>query len=654
MRQRIAELCIILASLALVACGGGGGGGDSGGGGGGGNGGGPGGETSGLVPQAQPLGDTLYAKGTDVRPVIAGATWSYHSHDFVTAGPDHYDVTATAVTPDQVDEVASDDPATINAVMVDRATGSVSMSFDASIIPGATIPLHISGFELRSPVRVNDQYVLLDQHLDDAGVDFDGDGSNDAVDVAIWRVVVGKEPVTIHAGMVPLDAVRIDTYFAARITPSRGGSAQLTTANNSSWYAPGIGLIRNVSASTDPGRAYDYEDILTGFDGVDHGWGAIVQPPQSAGSGANWTGRAYGAIQTPDGLLAMTSSYMVRIDKMGRLTGSVLFADTGLGNDPGTLVATSSGPKFVVSSNPADIRVLPLRDDGTLDTTKPVAHIDATAYQPPDAFVTGRYLSFSPGTNDRLWLTWIWKTNLITEPVDHLVVRAFRFDGTPLTDNIELPTTASLGSKPLTTVTTSGGLIATWNDSGSGTDPWQSAQAELDKNGQLLWITREVTGGWPGPDIIWPIQDESTTWLLWRQSSQGTDQNPYGVRLDATGNFVGVGTDVNAFSSQTVGAIDSWFLEGWPRQTNAHDGHFFSTATVNSPAFPNEDMPTGHLEFLELDAGTGNLATEMRPVKRLTISGLVFPSELKPFVFDDRVILLPDNGNTLQPVVIWR
>ncbi len=47
--------------------------------------------------------------------------------------------------------------------------------------------------ELRSPVKVNDQYASIDKHIADSGADFDDDKVNDALDIALYSTVIGEE-----------------------------------------------------------------------------------------------------------------------------------------------------------------------------------------------------------------------------------------------------------------------------------------------------------------------------------------------------------------------------------------------------------------------------------------------------------------------------
>lgn len=122
----------------------------------------------------------------------------------------------------------------------------------------------INMVELRSPVRQNDMYVILDKRLTDTAYDVDGDGVMDAMDVAIYAQVIGAETLTLpspptlllmgsgnalaNVTLPPLSTIRVDTIILTRLAGSRTG--QLTATKQSkiqTWYAPGVGIVRQTS-----------------------------------------------------------------------------------------------------------------------------------------------------------------------------------------------------------------------------------------------------------------------------------------------------------------------------------------------------------------------------------------------------------------------
>lgn len=634
-------LASVLACFVCAGCGGGGGAGSAGSLPGGGS----GGSSTGLVPAPGVLGAVLYAKATDIRPVVAGAEWSYHTHDYTGGGPGQLTTRATSTIPDGVIEVDSDNPSEPTSVTVDPSSSSVSISAKVSLSQGGQ-PLQISGFELRSPVRINDQYVLLDTHASNSGIDVDGDGKPDEVDIAMWRVVQGQETVTLPAAAAGLPSVRVDTFLVARFTPSHGGSAITITGRTSTWYAPGLGAIRNATHSTQSGRAYDQEAWLTGYDGVGRGFGAVVRPAQHVPGTATATGPAVQAIGLEDGALVSTGSHIVKVGKDGRVASAITWGAAGLTNAGGSFVSTSGGLRYVVSNDQSDIRIFRVNDDGTLQSGAAVTHLNLADFNPVNAFIQLRAFAIAP-RGDRFWMAWLRSTVSAGNSTWQIVLRAFDPNGNALGGELVLVSTPSTLSSVLITATPDNGVLATWSENGS------VAQARVASGGAVQWLSRQNTGGVPGPTVF-PLADGDTSWLAWRNPSNGVGDAAYGVRLDTSGQFVGVGTSAAAFSSERLTAIDSDFFAGWPSRFMVRDGRLFACAQVFSAPYPDDSRAFGHVEYAEFDGGTGRWASALAQTRRFPLDGIVAAPSVSPIVLSDRVLLLTDDGGTLKPVVVWR
>jgi len=277
--------------------------------------------------------------------------------------------------------------------------------------------------------------------------------------------------------------------------------------------------------------------------------------------------------------------------------------------------------------------------------------LDLAAYNPPSAFVLLHAFTIAPG-GDRFWMGWSRSTTVAGNTTDELVVRAFDPDGVPITSEIVLPTVHGIGPTVVMKATPANGLVATWSEYGSNYAAM--AQAQIDRDGTVLWSSRQDTGGAPGPCCVFPLFDESSTWLTWRAASMSSADAAHGVRLDSAGQFVGVPTSASAFSTELLAPIDSSFLAGWSNRFTASGGRFHATATVFAAPYPDDSRQFNHLEYAEFDAGSANLAVGMTQARRLVLDGLAAPSLVRPVVFDDRVLLLTDDGSTLKPVLIWR
>lgn len=227
----------------MAACGGGGGG--SGGDGGSEN---PG--VTGLVPAAPTPGTTLLADATVLRPLDATRQWTYAGTQVPSAGaaPVAYTnvMTQTNVTTTQATEnvtnAGNNGP---DSSLVKRLDGKVITVEDLDIT-GTGLPGSTELTELRSPVRVNDQYTSFDERVADSGFDVDRDGRADPVDLAAWVNVIGRETVTLaDDASTSVDTVRITVSLVARLVRSSDGEVEFTvTGKQSVWYAESIGIVK--------------------------------------------------------------------------------------------------------------------------------------------------------------------------------------------------------------------------------------------------------------------------------------------------------------------------------------------------------------------------------------------------------------------------
>ena len=253
---------------------------------------------SGLVPAAPTVGATLYADAASLRVLRAGAVWRYHgvekpagelATDFnaytntVTAVTSGSGLTQRATHPFN-DEEESD---TI------RYEGGAYMSTD-QIALSANIPAQaVDVIELRSPVKVNDQYVSIDKHIADSGVDLDDDKVNDALDVAVYSTVVGEEMLDLP-NRRQVKAVQVDERLRARVKYSKTGTVSVIYESlQSTWYAPGIGVVKSRLEQPNntnglPNRVVT--ELLENWDGVTEGLGHANTVVAASPAGSSLSG----------------------------------------------------------------------------------------------------------------------------------------------------------------------------------------------------------------------------------------------------------------------------------------------------------------------------------------------------------------------------
>jgi hypothetical protein len=259
--------------------------------------------TSGLIPEAGAVGATLYADAAPLRVLRDGAVWTYHGVDqpygaasSPSQGRAYTNTVKHAATSGGVLENGSNafngGPDTAGPLRFEggsyKYTEHISLTANA---PAQTVDV----IELRSPVKINDQYVGLDRHIADGGVDLDGDKVNDALDVAMYARVIGEEVLDLP-NRRQVKTVHVDITLRARVISSKTGApSPLYEAVQSNWYAPGLGIVQtrgtepNTIDPTAPNRVVT--EILQNWDGLSEGLGytgavAGVAPASSSLAGA--------------------------------------------------------------------------------------------------------------------------------------------------------------------------------------------------------------------------------------------------------------------------------------------------------------------------------------------------------------------------------
>jgi hypothetical protein len=250
------------------------------------------------VPAAPAPGATLYADAAPLRVLRAGAVWTYHgieqpsgtsSSEFrAYTNTVTHAAAATGVVESGSHPFNSDpesDPIRYQGGAY-VSTNQIAFSENAPAQP-------IDVIELRSPVKVNDQYVSVDKHIADSGADLDGDKVNDALDVAVYSTVIGEETVDLP-NRRQVKAIHVDMRLRARATYSKTGTTSpVYEALQSTWYAPGVGVIKSRVEEPNnnvglPNRVVT--EILENWDGLTEGLGHADTTPAAAPAGSAVSG----------------------------------------------------------------------------------------------------------------------------------------------------------------------------------------------------------------------------------------------------------------------------------------------------------------------------------------------------------------------------
>ena len=292
-------LIVTLATL-LGGCGGGGGGGGSG----------TSGTTqppslpapapagSGLVPAAPAVGATLYASAASLRVLRAGAVWSYHGVDKPVGelATDFNPYTNTITHVASGSGVAESGTHPFNEEGESnpiRFEGGAYISTNQIAFSANTPAQAVDLIELRSPVKVNDQYASIDKHIADSGTDFDDDKVNDALDVALYSTVIGEEILDLP-NRRQVKAVHVDTRLRARVKYSKTGTVSpVYESLQSTWYAPGIGIVKSRMEEPNdtaglPNRVVT--ELLENWDGLTEGLGHAETVVAASPAGSSLSG----------------------------------------------------------------------------------------------------------------------------------------------------------------------------------------------------------------------------------------------------------------------------------------------------------------------------------------------------------------------------
>lgn len=101
-------------------------------------------------------------------------------------------------------------------------------------------------YVMRWPAYAGDSHVQVDTSVD-ASTDVDGDGRIDRVALRADVTVVGLEVVTTPAGVFA-SALRVQQVLKQTLSPSSGAPTQPVVTTTDTWYAPGVGVVRQVQS----------------------------------------------------------------------------------------------------------------------------------------------------------------------------------------------------------------------------------------------------------------------------------------------------------------------------------------------------------------------------------------------------------------------
>lgn len=626
------------------------------------------------MPAAPATGATLYSNATVLRPLIDGARWQYRGT--VTPGsvgtPTRYTASVThALTGGSLQEAES-------MVFLEASSVSTLSSSGASIVAQIRDPLGtgssevVAVTELRSPVRINDQYTQYERSDVPMGSDIDGDGQADIADVAIYSRVVGDESVELPELARAVVALKVETTALVRVkNSSNNAQPPVGTLVQSQWYAPGIGIVRRtLSSPTTNGSVgpLAYDEVLFNWDGVTQGLGALGPTPAQ--------------VPKPPPLLLLPDTLAATVlgDRALVLTGSLQLSDPGaltfgVFDKRGTLLSTRQVPglgdslssfstpsMFGLDASTALVAI-PI---GTSPGTLRLQRVDAGGSPLGSANVvtvpTDNINLPMAWDGQALWIAWLSSGSQLSD-TGKLMLQPFNADGQPLAaaQVVDAPTVAGqIGSIGMSAA--AGRLLVSWARNETGTVNYRYALVRGSTSTaqvHTLGTVQRTTS--PQPALV-PVQASGIAALLWNgpvfsYTSGGPlpDSLPRGIVLDANGTPL----------RSSAGNLDdeqlpaAWVGNSTRMVAQALGDRLVVSSFDYQRTLPQLASPTDFILTAFVRPGSQALATAATRASALVCrSGTLTNFDqfgLPAFVllWDDRALVIGNNSGRTMTSVFW-
>jgi hypothetical protein len=585
-----------------------------------------------LLPAAPAVGADLVADAASLRPLRNGAVYAYRG----TAGAaaTRYLTNTTQAVGGTTSETASNAAnAGARTAPVSAVTNGVVSNTRSIDFAGKGVNQNVVFTELRSPVRLNDQYQILLQRYPaaDTNVDVDRDGRFDLVDVAIYARIIGREALPLP-NLPTLNTVRVDTTTLRRVTQSSNGAAAPTeTTTVQTWYAQGIGIVRQ---TTNNGTSTTDEKIVS-WDGGTVGLGAMA--PQAGGPlpGVNNGLRAalafdsYGLVFSDTGT---ADTLISRMDTRGRIVSSVTLSGMRLGT---TAKVMRAGTGVIIARQLAGadankLGLTALNGDGVLQGAIDGVKVDLAG--PRTSTTVGKVQTAVDGT--QLWAVWE-RVNanppVGVAPIELQVGAYSTTTGIASITETRIDNVATANQR----LEASGGISrATWQR--TATNETLYASTRIAPLAQKISNLDGVVSG-----ALSPITFGSTAALVWPVGT-GTA----GILLDAAFNPVG-SPGVTTLNGELLKDVPA-FAAGAPGATGLGSRAVISGVGTGDlwAGEPNPAIIPGSVSWVDASA---TAALALQPAATVRFAWEAANTQM---VFSDRVLVL-GGATQLSTTVVW-
>jgi hypothetical protein len=352
------------------------------------------------------------------------------------------------------------------------------------------------------------------------------------------------------------------------------------------------------------------------------------------------------ALRMDDGVLVDGGQRLYRMDRGGRVTASADFARSGVVRG---FMRFSAGVRIVTGNFPA-LTFHPV-DPATAGTSGTPLALDFSGRAgqfPVD--LQGDFTS--EASAPVMWAWWERAYSVAGQPGREVVLR--RIDGSGFVgDEVRLAVNGSTTN--LRAGAHAGGIVVTWVDVhaiGGYVNRVVMVSNAGTVTADTAWVVPRPAGasGWPALEVV---TRETSVWLAWNGPTSASDTlSPHAVLLGATGLPLGVGTDTASLLAATVDAIsgatafDAWWLRvGTGPQTWYATGRDFGFVYADDP------VQRYWIDLREVRPPGAALGGELLSAFRIPQDQ---PLVIPPVVFDDRVLLLTDDAQSVRPTVVWR
>lgn len=628
----------------------------------------PAGGVSGLLPPALPRGGVLVNDASLLRPLRPGATWiyrgRYQSYTGAVAGTyenvvTHADAGAGAVVESASNAFNDGAGSQLLRLVAGRIESPAAIDF-----AGTGSPTSFVLAELQSPLYFDGQQTFVDRHFEDGGVDLDGDGRHDALDVAIFQHVVGPETLDLR-NLPTLASLRIDTVTRARFQLSRDRTyTDVVEATQSAWYVAGVGIVRQRldMPSATLGREVAEEELVS-WDGLTEGLGAkpageAVVPSTSAVFPGETLGGVRAAVALADRAIVLTSLpgdpsgtgdvVLGALDKEGRVL-QVRRRAGWLGQ----VQLLADGGGFGLLSTPPQGSTEPVlrwaRYDAELN---PLGSEDGVGLSLATGLL-GEGLESAQGTvgDGLVWVAWVRRYVNANAAVERqLVVRAFDGQGQAALSERVIATFTDFGApRILGLAANRARVVVTWvppNGSANAVDVrYAVADAPFDQF-RLDTLDAAFTGG--NPRVL-PF--DVGVGIVWGQDLDTPTGRAAGVVLKADGTLER--STAGPLAGETL-SVDWGAPLRQPLLADSRAGWLSLAGIVSDLEWPDSAVAEKLIVLDLRPAAQGSpLASSTGRVTRVRLDAPFYELRAQA-VFDDRVLLLGGSSQRLATRAVWR